>query len=53
MIYNISTKESPTCGFSNIRKMSGVERGASMAAFGLANKKINKTSKCWNCGYTW
>lgn len=43
----------PTCGSTNIRKISGVERGASIAAFGIFSKKINKTFKCGNCGYTW
>ena len=43
----------PTCGSGNIRKMGGVERGASIAAFGIFSKKINKTFKCGNCGYTW
>lgn len=43
----------PTCGSTNIRKISGVERGASVAAFGIFSKKINKTFKCGNCGYTW
>ena len=43
----------PTCQSTNIRKMGGVERGASIAAFGIFSKKINKTFKCNNCGYTW
>ena len=43
----------PTCGSTNIRKMGGVERGVSIAAFGIFSKKINKTFKCENCGYTW
>lgn len=43
----------PTCGSTNIRKMGGVERGASIVAFGIFSKKINKTFKCSNCGYTW
>lgn len=43
----------PTCGSTNIRRMSGVERGASIAAFGIFSKKINKSFKCGNCGYTW
>lgn len=34
-------------------KMSGIERGASIATFGLFSKKINKTFKCNGCGYTW
>lgn len=43
----------PTCGSTNIRKMGGVERGVSIVAFGIFSKKINKTFKCGNCGYTW
>lgn len=48
-----NTPKCPTCGSINIRKMSGVERGASIVAFGVFSKKINKTFKCGNCGYTW
>lgn len=43
----------PTCHSTNIRKMGGIERGASIYAFGIFSKKINKTFKCQNCGYTW
>lgn len=43
----------PTCQSTSIRKMGGIERGASIYAFGLFSKKINKTFKCQNCGYTW
>ena len=49
----LSIPKCPTCGSTNIRKMGGVERGASIAAFGIFSKKINKTFKCSNCGYTW
>lgn len=43
----------PTCQSANIRKIGSVERGASIWAFGLFSKKINKTFKCNSCGYTW
>lgn len=43
----------PTCHSTNIRKMGGIERGASIYAFGIFSKKINKTFKCNNCGYEW
>ena len=43
----------PTCHSTNIRKMGGIKRGASIYAFGIFSKKINKTFKCGNCGYTW
>lgn len=42
----------PICQSTNIRKMSGVEKGASIWAFGLYSNKINKTFKCQNCGMT-
>ena len=43
----------PTCSSTNIQKIGGLERGASIAVFGLFSKKINKSFKCNNCGYTW
>ncbi len=43
----------PTCQSTNIRKIGGVERGASIWAFGLFSKKINKSFKCESCSYTW
>lgn len=43
----------PTCGATNVEKIGGLERGASVAMWGLFSKKINKTFKCKNCGYTW
>lgn len=43
----------PTCGSTNIRKIGGIERGVSIATFGIFSKKINKIFKCGNCGYTW
>lgn len=43
----------PTCSSTNIRKMGAVESGASIALFGIFSKKINKTFKCKDCGYTW
>ena len=42
----------PTCGSLNVRHISGGERVASIAAFGIFSKKINKTFKCGNCGCT-
>lgn len=49
----VNIPKCPTCGSTNVRKMGGVERGASIAAFGIFSKKINKTFKCGNCGCTW
>lgn len=43
----------PTCNSTMVEQISGVERGASVFMFGLFSKKINKSFKCKNCGYTW
>ncbi|MCM1468326.1 MAG: hypothetical protein NC086_09270, partial [Alistipes sp.] len=43
----------PTCGSTNIKSLSGLNRGASIAMFGIFSKKINKSFECKNCGYTW
>ena len=43
----------PTCKSTNVRRIGSVERGASVFALGLFSKKINKSFKCNNCGYTW
>lgn len=43
----------PTCSSTNIEKIGGIERGASIAVWGIFSKKINKSFKCKSCGYTW
>ena len=43
----------PTCGSLSVKKIGGAERAVSVGMFGLFSKKINKTFKCGNCGYTW
>lgn len=45
--------ECPTCHSKNVQPISSVERGASIALLGIFSKKINKSYKCKNCGYTW
>lgn len=43
----------PTCSSTNVHKISAGERVASVGLFGLFSKKINKTFKCKDCGYSW
>jgi transposase-like protein len=43
----------PTCQSTNIKKIGSLERVSSVATLGILSKKINKTFKCNNCGYTW
>lgn len=48
-----NTPKCPTCGSSNIRKISTGERMVSVGMLGLFSKKISKSFKCNSCGYTW
>lgn len=43
----------PTCGSTNVSKISTLNRGASVYALGLASNKIGKQFKCGKCGYMW
>ena len=43
----------PTCKSADIHRISGSERVGSVITLGLFSKKINKSFKCNNCGYTW
>nr|MDE6024513.1 hypothetical protein [Lachnospiraceae bacterium] len=42
----------PTCSSTNVQKIGTGERMASVAMLGMFSKKINKSFKCKNCGYT-
>ena len=48
-----SVPHCPNCNSTNIRPISGLNRGASIAMFGIFSKKINKSFECLNCKYTW
>lgn len=43
----------PTCGSTNIKKISDLERGVSVGMWGLFSSKIGKTMKCNSCGHKW
>lgn len=43
----------PTCGSTNISKISTTSRMISTGLFGLASSKIGKTMECKKCGYKW
>lgn len=50
---NDNTPRCPHCRSTNIRSISGLNRGASIAMWGIFSKKINKSFECLNCKYTW
>ncbi|MBD5551976.1 MAG: IS1 family transposase [Lachnospiraceae bacterium] len=43
----------PTCSSTNVQKIGTGERAVSITMLGIFSKKINKSFKCKNCGYTW
>lgn len=43
----------PTCGSTNIQKISGTKRWVTTGLFGLASSNVGKTMECKNCGYKW
>lgn len=43
----------PHCKSTNIKSISGFNRGASIAMWGIFSKKINKSFECLDCKYTW
>lgn len=50
---NDNRPKCPNCHSTSIQKISGLERAGSVAMLGVFSKKINKSFKCKNCGYTW
>ena len=42
----------PYCNSTNVKKISGTERVASLAILGIFSKKINKNFECNSCGGT-
>lgn len=43
----------PTCGSTNIKRVSGTSKTISVAIFGLLSQKVKKQFHCNNRGYEW
>lgn len=43
----------PTCGSTNIKKISAGSRWLSTGLFGISSGKMCKSMECRNCGYKW
>lgn len=48
-----NTPKCPTCGSTNIKKISGISKAGSVAMFGLLSRKVHKQWHCNNCGSEW
>lgn len=46
-----NTPHCPTCGSTNVQKISGMKRWVSVGLFGLASSDVGKTMVCKKCGY--
>ena len=52
-IQNDTTPKCPTCGSTNLSKVSTMSKAGSVFMFGLLSQKVKKTWHCDNCGYEW
>lgn len=48
-----SKPKCPTCGSTNIKKISATKRWVGVGMFGLASSDMGKTMQCNDCGYKW
>lgn len=48
-----NTPKCPTCGSTNLKKISTTSKVTSVAMFGLLSQKVKKTYHCNSCGYEW
>ena len=52
-IRQMNAPKCPHCNSTNIERLTTMDRGISVAAFGLASGKIGKQYKCKNCKHMW
>ena len=50
---NDNTPKCPTCGSTNIKKISLTKKAVGGALFGLFSSNVRKTMYCKNCDYKW
>lgn len=43
----------PTCGSTNIQKISGLSKAGSVALWGIFSRKVHKQWHCDSCGSEW
>ena len=47
------TPKCPTCGSTDLRKVSVGAKAMSVGLFGIFSQKVKKTRHCNSCGYEW
>ncbi len=48
-----NTPKCPTCGSTNIKKISGLSKAGSVAMWGIFSRKVHKQWHCNSCGSEW
>ena len=48
-----NTPKCPTCGSTNIEKISTTKKAVEFVAVGVFSSNLGKTMHCKNCGYKW
>ena len=48
-----NTPKCPTCGSTNVEKISTAKKAFGFAMVGLFSSNLGKTMECRNCGYKW
>lgn len=49
----MNTPKCPTCGSTDLSKVSSISKAGSVLMFGLLSQKVKKTWHCNNCKYEW
>ena len=50
---NKNVPKCPTCGSTNIKKISSMSKAVGMLTLGILDTDIHRTFYCKNCGYRW
>lgn len=49
----VNVPKCPTCGSTNIQKISGLSKAGSVALWGIFSRKVHKQWHCNSCGSEW
>ena len=52
-VSNVPIIKCPTCGSTNVKKISLTSKAVGGAMFGIFSSNIRNTFKCEKCGYKW
>jgi len=53
MTYQQDVPKCPTCGSTNVNKITTTQKAMGFLAVGVFSSNLGKTMECKNCGYKW